>query len=615
MNRIVDYNSCFKSIYYTLYSNDSASRAETIVSDISKLLLYKLLVEKRKKAIKSGITGIQIIKELNDELPNQSTKYTDFNLSDESINSIIDSLNGITISNAPSHIVGDAFQTIIGSRIRGDKGQFFTPKELVECMVSMLDLKEDSTIIDPACGTGGFLQESFSRMKEQFGLKDINCNLIGIDKDRDMADIAFATSAIALKGKTRIFNSNSLEIVDSQNELNYLIGTADYVFTNPPFGAKIGITSEAILSQYDFGHNWAFIEDEQKWIKLESLVKNQAPQILFIELCVKLLKPHGILSIVLPEGIFGNGTFGYIWDYLKHNGRIIAMIDCPRNTFQPSTDTKTNVLVFEKGADYTPNIMVAIAKECGHDKRGRVITSSGQPWQNDFSVISDAYRYCGGKIWHPATLTGSYYVPRYLASKAEYSYKNGFITIGELINQGFLKKKKGKEIGSESYGTGDIPYIRTSDINNFEISSDPTNSVSEEIYEQYAKQQGLSVGDILFIADGRYRIGKTAIITPHNIKCLIQSHIVILSLKDTAPFTPYELLYCLNTDIVQEQIRSYVFIQSTLGTLGNRILEIEIPLPEKNDEWTKKIHAFQKNIEMRAQCLDILKQYEHSQSL
>ena len=163
--------------------------------------------------------------------------------------------------------------------------------------------------------------------------------------------------------------------------------------------------------------------------------------------------------------------------------------------------------------------------------------------------------------------------------------------------------------------TGDIPYIRTSDINNFEISSDPTNSISEEIYEQYAKQQGLSVGDILFIADGRYRIGKTAIITPHNIKCLIQSHIVILSLKDTAPFTPYELLYCLNTDIVQEQIRSYVFIQSTLGTLGNRILEIEIPLPEKNDEWTKKIHAFQNNIEMRAQCLDILKQYEHSQSL
>ena len=345
------------------------------------------------------------------------------------------------------------------------------------------------------------------------------------------------------------------------------------------------------------------------------MVKSQAPQILFIELCVKLLKPHGILSIVLPEGVFGNGTFGYIWDYLKHNGRIIAMIDCPRNTFQPSTDTKTNVLIFEKGVEYSPNIMVAIAKECGHDKRGRVITSNGQPWQNDFAVISDAYRSCDDRIWHRANLTGSYFVPRYLASKAEYSYKNGFITIGEMIKQGFLKKKKGKEIGSESYGTGDIPYIRTSDINNFEISSDPTNSVSEEIYEQYAKQQGLSVGDILFIADGRYRIGKTAIITPHNIKCLIQSHIVILSLKDTAPFTPYELLYCLNTDIVQEQIRSYVFIQSTLGTLGNRILEIEIPLPEKNDEWTKKIHAFQNNIEMRARCLDTLKQYEHSQSL
>ena len=615
MNDLVDYNSCFKSIYYTLYSNDSASRAETIVSDISKLLLYKLLLEKRKESISNKVTGAQIIKELNNEITNQKTKYTDFNLTDGSINSIMKTLNEIVISDAPSHIVGDAFQTIIGPRIRGDKGQFFTPKELVKCMVSMLDIKSGSTIIDPACGTGGFLQECFSEMKKQTGSNDVNCSLIGIDKDRDMADIAFSTAAIVLNGKAKIYNANSLEMLDPQNDLNYLAGTADYVLTNPPFGSKIGITSEKILSHFDFGHNWTFMEDEQKWIKLESLVKNQAPQILFIELCVKLLKPHGVLSIVLPEGIFGNGTFGYIWDYLKNNGRVLAMIDCPRNTFQPSTDTKTNVLVFEKGAEYNQNILVAIAKECGHDKRGRVTSSNGQPWKNDFSVISDAFRHNNSEIWHNAKLTGTYFVPRYLAGKAENAYKNGFITIGELIRQGFLKKKKGKEIGSESYGTGDIPYIRTSDINNFEISSDPTNSVSEEIYEQYSKQQDLSVGDILFIADGRYRIGKTAIITPHNIKCLIQSHIVILSLKKGAPFTPYEFLYCLNTDIVQEQIRNFVFIQSTLGTLGNRILEIEIPLPEKTAKWTKKIHAFQSNIEMRAQCLDVLKQYEHIQSL
>lgn len=120
-------------------------------------------------------------------------------------------------------------------------------------------------------------------------------------------------------------------------------------------------------------------------------------------------------------------------------------------------------------------------------------------------------------------LIGNYFVPRYLAGKATHHNPDEYISIGEMIQKGYLKRKSGKEVGSEAYGTGSIPFVRTSDIINFEISSDPTNSVSEEIYQQYAPQQNLSVGDILFIADGRYRIGKTAIITKYNIKSLIQA--------------------------------------------------------------------------------------------
>ena len=78
-----------------------------------------------------------------------------------------------------------------------------------------------------------------------------------------------------------------------------------------------------------------------------------------------------------------------------------------------------------------------------------------------------------------------------------------------------------------------------------------------------------------------------------QLKALIQSHIEILSLTDSAPFSPYEFLYCLNSDEVQEQVRSLIFIQSTLGTLGNRIQEINIKLPVRNSEWKEKIHAFQ----------------------
>ena len=76
------------------------------------------------------------------------------------------------------------------------------------------------------------------------------------------------------------------------------------------------------------------------------------------------------MAIVLPEGIFGNKSLGYIWAYLKTHGKVLAMIDCPRNTFQPSTDTKTNVLIYQKGIEFSDEIIVSVAKNCGHDKRG-----------------------------------------------------------------------------------------------------------------------------------------------------------------------------------------------------------------------------------------------------
>ena len=613
MQYSMDYNACFKQIYYQLYSNSNTSRAERIVSDITKILLCKLISEQDSISGISACSGKKLLEMLKKKYPQSCEQYEDFSLNDSDIQLVLETLNNISLLNAPSHIIGDAFQSIIGPRIRGDKGQFFTPKELVECMVHMVNPKEKDVIIDPACGTGGFLTEAYTYIKNAIPSNESNVRLIGIDKDRDMADMALATTEIISNGHSIIFNRNSLEILSPKSDLNHLVESADIILTNPPFGAKIGITDESLLRLYEFGYNWTYSEKDKVWYKLNTLVKNQAPQVLFLELCVRLLKPGGVMAIVLPEGIFGNKSLGYIWAYLKKHGKVLAMIDCPRNTFQPSTDTKTNVLFYQKGVPFSSEIMVAVAKNCGHDKRGRVTNSTNESLPNDFKVIAETYMndsHCG--VWKNAKLIGNYFVPRYLAGKTLRQNSNGYISIGEMIQKGYLKIKSGKEVGSEAYGTGSIPFVRTSDIINFEISSDPTNAVSEEIYHQFASQQNLCVGDILFIADGRYRIGKTAIITKYNIKSLIQSHIEILSLSDNAPFSPYEFLYSLNTDEVQEQVRSLIFIQSTLGTLGNRIQEINIRIPDRTPEWKEKINAFQQNIEMRAECLFMLKQSENS---
>jgi len=408
-----------------------------------------------------------------------------------------------------------------------------------------------------------------------------------------------------------------LELVFEDHPLNIFIGSVDIVLTNPPFGSKIGLTDENLLSHYRFGHNWVFSSKENKWYMLDSICKSQDPQILFIELCVRLLKPGGKMAIVLPEGVFGNKSYGFVWEYLMDNGNTFAMIDCPRNTFQPSTDTKTNLLFYQKGEKQkTPTSWIAIAKHCGHDKRGRTNNSSGIPIANDFSDIGSSYvdRHASS-YWHKAELDGKYFVPRYyIAQKncSDLSDMGEVTTLGELIESKFLSIRSGHEVGSDAYGTGEIPFVRTSDINNLEISSDPTNSISENIYLQYRDQQNLKDGNILFIADGRYRIGKTAILNKYNLKCVVQSHIDIISVSEKCPIQPYELLYVLNMASVQEQIRSLIFIQSTLGTLGSRIKEIRIPIPNQTIEWHNTVSTFKHCLETRAELLSKVKVFEHT---
>lgn len=618
-----DYQKIFKKIYYDLYSNSNTSRAERIVSDITKVLLYKLICEKSEEDVYKGNNnlGKKIINILKSEYPETCAQFDSFSLNDDSLRFVLDELKTIMLSKAPAHIIGDAFQGIIGPGIRGDKGQFFTPRNLVKCMVEILPLNDANIIMDPACGTGGFLSEAYMALESR--KDEINSTFIGIDKDKDMADLSLVMTEIVTKGNSEVYNYNSLELLNEKHKLSYLRGRVDVIITNPPFGSKIGVTDKSILELYEFGYNWKYSTKEKKWHKLATTVKAQDPQILFIELSVRLLKEGGYLGIILPEGVFGNKSLGYVWEYLKEKGKIIGMIDCPRNTFQPSTDTKTNILFFrkEQGKDVLQNeTWIAVAKHCGHDKRGRTINSAKNAIKNDFEIIGKEFskKEEENEFWKKVILNDTYFVPRYYENQKEIEddvKKGNMVSIGDLEKNGFLTIKSGNEVGSEAYGTGSIPFIRTSDINNFEVSSDPTNSISDETYETYSRLQKLKEGDILFIADGRYRIGKSAILNKYNLKCVVQSHIEIISLSEEAPFTPYEFFYILNSVQVQEQIRNLVFIQSTLGTLGNRIREIYLPYPDKTKEWEKKMHVFQSNIETRAEILSMLKKQEYVMEL
>lgn len=629
------YAAVFRKLYYHLYSNSNSSRSEKIMSDLSNLLLCKIVAERANVQDvitsflnKKGSANEVLMPLLRSNFPHLITDEDKFYLDDKALRYGLGELSGLSLQSASAHVMGEAFQALMGPRLRGDKGQFFTPKSLVKAMIAILNPSTDAKVVDPACGTGGFLVEtqSYQSNASQGNHNHRFGKLIGIDKDKDLCRLAEAALEIVAPERGVVLNCNSLDIKalmnlpEEQSPFN-----ADYVLTNPPFGAKIKITEKEILRQFSLGHKWT--STDAKWVQETQLRDAQDPQILFIELCIRLLKPGGQMGIVLPEGVFGNANMGYVWDFIRSQGHIVALLDCPRTTFQPSTDTKTNVLFFEKNKtasakDVSSKTWMAVALNCGHDRRGRVVKANGESYPDDYPLIGDSFkiRLTDLTPWQYVEITDPYYLcPRYydkspLKELEKEAQRLGaeLISIRDMVKEGYLIIRKGHEVGAESYGTGDIPFVRTSDISNYEISIDPTRSVSEEVYEQFRDLQQLAPNDILMVVDGRYRIGRCAILHEHNYVCVVQSHIKIITVTPKSPIDALEFLYILNLPMIQHQIRNLVFIQSTLGSLGNRLNEIMIPLPKKNIEWVKTIDEFRQLIQGRSDLLRRLKEFEHN---
>ena len=613
-------SAAFRRLYYHLYSNSNASRAERIIDDLSLLLLLKLASEEQTGDVilRTYLSGKKtaeqyLIPFLQKRFPELIRPQHRFHLGDNEVRVALDELREVNLSKAPAHVLGEAFQALIGPQLRGEKGQFFTPHSLVAAMVRIADPQPWESVLDPACGTGGFLMEAHAYQACHVNAENITGSLVGVDKDTDLARLASTLLKIATNGRAAIENTNSLENAYWKSTLNQF----DIVLTNPPFGSRIGIKDKQILMQYSLGHQW-IRNSEGKWYETEGLLASQDPQLLFLELCISLLKPSGRMGIVLPEGLFGNRSQSYTWEWVRSQGRICALLDCPRTTFQPGTDTKTNVLFFEKRDDKRrtrkpSSTRIGVALTCGHDRRGRTHFPDGAPHPNDFLRLSEAYprRNQTDNPWISAELgKEEYIVPRYfiketLASEEERQLISGapLLTLGCLIDQKVILIKKGHEVGGAAYGTGNVPFVRTSDLANFEIRTDPTRSVSEEVYEKYRPQQDLRPNDLLMVVDGRYRIGTTAILTRNNFRCVVQSHVRIIKINRPDVIDPYELLFALNLPFVKLRIRSLVFVQSTLGTLGKRLLELKIPILRQPGPWTERIKEFRRTLEQRDRLL------------
>jgi type I restriction enzyme M protein len=178
-------------------------------------------------------------------------------------------------------------------------------------------------------------------------------------------------------------------------------------------------------------------------------------------------------------------------------------------------------------------------------------------------------------------LVPQYYDPEIQEALRQLAKTHELRTIGSLVDDGTLSIATGTEIGKMAYGTGRIPFVRTSDLSNWEIKADFKHGVSQAIYNAERHRADVRAGDILMVRDGTYLIGTTAIVTESDLPMLYQSHIYRLRIHDVTSLDPWLLLACLNTSIVMRQIRSKQFTQDIIDTLGRRVHEIVLPLPRE----------------------------------
>ena len=177
-------------------------------------------------------------------------------------------------------------------------------------------------------------------------------------------------------------------------------------------------------------------------------------------------------------------------------------------------------------------------------------------------------------------LIPKYYNPEVTDRLKTFTNSHELISVQSLVTDEVLQISTGDEIGKMAYGTGTIPFVRTSDLSNWEIKSDPKQGVSEAIYQQYAKSHDVKAGDIFFVRDGTYLIGTACLVSDYDGPMLYQSHLLKLRLSKKAPFTTALLMALLYTPAVRRQIKAKQFTADIIDSIGHRFNELVLPVPK-----------------------------------
>ncbi|WP_288318251.1 restriction endonuclease subunit M [Xylanibacter caecicola] len=329
----------------------------------------------------------------------------DIKLDKNKIYTVVQYLQDINLSKTDLDAKGVAFQSFMGEFFRGDFGQYFTPKPIVEFIVNSINIDKDWTVLDTSCGSGGFLLHALKAIRDEaneiYGedagsasWKDYwhefaEKHLFGIEINEQISRVAKMNMIIHDDGHTNIItndglkNNKALEI--ENRNLKFQDGTFDLIMTNPPFGSTIKADEVNYYKEYElFEKNLGITEIKDRIADDNNKKKwrtSQSTEVLFLERCYKYLnEENGYLAIVVPDGILTNSTSQYVRDWLVEKFRILAVVSLPQHTFSHvKAGVKSSVLflkkhpksVTQKFEQTLKEVKAIVQKEKGLDKDQR----------------------------------------------------------------------------------------------------------------------------------------------------------------------------------------------------------------------------------------------------
>ncbi|MFH1347146.1 MAG: N-6 DNA methylase [Candidatus Margulisiibacteriota bacterium] len=401
-----------KKIVETMQELVLANAGVDVFSEVFKLIYAKLFDEtealinrpdneiffrKYKDPARTYSAINDLFKKSIRKWPGTFMEQENIKLSPEHLSIVVGELEKARLFGSDLSIIDETFEYLIPEVAKGKKGQYFTPRHVIDMAVKMLNPKKDEYAIDPAAGSGGFLIHTMNWVKGKYlrgsdaaGKEYAKEFLWGIDFAEEISKVSRALMLIAGDGRSHMFKLNSLdprewqgedtELLDArakltgrlldmgnsadnaENKKTFHYFNFDVLLTNPPFAGEI--KDSGIMRQYSLCK------------KNGKLVNKVERHILFIERTLDMIRPGGRMAIVLPQGVLNNSGMEYIREYIFDKARVLAVVGLHGNTFKPHTGTKTSVLFLQKWGGEAGKpiknypIFMAVSKRGGKDNSG-----------------------------------------------------------------------------------------------------------------------------------------------------------------------------------------------------------------------------------------------------